>query len=162
MIHVRLFLSFSGQCPLFLSRSRARARGKRLRWWRWGHLSLNPIIQEFRCEHRTSNETRPQLWPCSFLWVMHGFSVTCCVTACVILTRCVLGDVLTTPYTFCGPDLPNGLRISSGSFTIGSSSPAHTCLLKADADANTPRIDMDYVDFNDVEVSLTPIYFSSQ
>jgi hypothetical protein len=67
------------------------------------------------------------------------------------------GPVIAT-FTFCGPDLDPSLRISSGSFTLGTTSTSEICLLKADADVNTPRIDMDGIELEDLTVKHTSCF----
>ena len=80
----------------------------------------------------------------------------CAKVAWLLSFRSEAAPLTTSTSTFCGPGLDPSLRISSGSFTLGSTSAYHSCLLKADEDVNTPRIDMDGIELEDVSVRSHP------
>jgi len=66
--------------------------------------------------------------------------------------------VLTTTYTFCDTSVPDGMRVSSGTFSFAQRSPtgASDCLATVPSDdPNTPRIDVDGVEYTDFDATLT-------
>jgi hypothetical protein len=55
-------------------------------------------------------------------------------------------------YTFCNQTLQDGIRVSSGSFTLGDSSPSYSCLAAANAVTATPRMDVDSDSMHNIRV----------
>lgn len=55
-------------------------------------------------------------------------------------------------YSFCNQTLPQGLRVSSGSYTYIELN--YICLASADAVTQTPRMDIDSDNMHNIRVSL--------